>query len=459
MLERFAQFVEKWWRTNYSDSNKTHAFLSSTLVKRYLNRYIFFKCRRSIAYCYNTSPFYHDLLKSANIKPADIKSPGDMRKIPLTDSCDLVHPERFFSVPISRFIRVHSTAGSTGIPKRIFFTPKDIEQQITRNATGFRLFYGMNENDRVRIMYEIGYGMNDWGIRYCMENAVQRLGALAVTTGGVLSAEDEFQMLSNYKVTNIFGTPSRLLSLTCQLEKNHDLKSLHIRNILLGAEPLPSLTRTRLKNIWGANIFQGYGLTELGGSIAGECCEKDGMHVTESDVFVEVIDPKTSEILEDEAIGELVFTTLDREGMPLVRYRTHDLGMILHDDCPCGLPFRRIQVKGRNDKIFTIGSGDKLSPATLDNIILNLPNVMDYQLILDRECEKDSLTILVETTSQDTSIQQEIIDTLMSIPEIHHGVNCSRTIEYPRVQLLKPHTLVSDAVKARRIVDKRHLYE
>lgn len=457
MFERLVQLMELRWRTRDSDPERIQTFLSSSLVKRYFHPYVFWKCRQSLMYSYQTSPFYHELFKNAGIKPDDIKNPADMRKIPLTEPLHLMNPEQFFSVPSSSFVRVHSTAGSTGAPKRIYFTATDIEQQITRDITGFRLFYGMNKEDRVRIMYDTGYGTNDWGIRYCIENAVHRIGALAITTGGLTSAEEEYQLLSKNKVNNIFGTPSRLHSLTCQLEQDYDLKSLKIKNILVGAEPLLQSTRTRLENNWGADVFQGYGLTELGGSIAAECRQKDGMHITESDVFVEVIDPETNEILENGNTGELVFTSLGREGMPLLRYRTHDLGKIMENDCPCGLPFHRIHIKGRNDTVFSIGSGDKISPDALDAVLFALPYVVDYQLILERVRGKDTITLLVKTNKRDKVIFKEILDSLLKIPEIFHGVNNSMTINKPEIKIIKT-DIYTKSVKAQRILDKRQLF-
>ena len=129
------------------------------------------------------------------------------------------------------------------------------------------------------------------------------------------------------------------------------------------------------------DVFQNYGLVELGNSVAAECKEKNGMHLTENDFFVEIVDPKNNERLEDGEIGELVFTTLSREGMPLIRYKTNDLGFIMPEKCPCGLPFKRIKVKGRLDDIFIVGSGDNLYPKTFDDVILDIPSIINYQII------------------------------------------------------------------------------
>ena len=195
-----------------------------------------------------------------------------------------------------------------------------------------RLLYHVTPNDSVRLTFEEGYGTEIWGNRYCLERTFTEIGALTLVTGR-LKIEDELKILLEYKPTIFMDVSSRINYLTNELKKLHDLDTLGITRILLGAEPTPNAMRKNIEKIWNTDVYMGYGTTELGLNMAGECEEKHGMHLTETNFLTEVIDPKTGEHLEDGEIGELVFTTFNREGMPFIRYRSHDLGRIIPDRC------------------------------------------------------------------------------------------------------------------------------
>jgi phenylacetate-CoA ligase len=410
-------------------------------------------------YCYNNSPYYRDILKQKKINPTNIKSFEDFEKIPFTNPSDLRNPKQFFSVPESQFTKVFSSSGTTGKPKQMYYTKNDLEKQISRNATGMHLMHGLNEDDRVRITYDFGYGPRDWGIRFCMEQAVYRIGALAIVTGNRLPPDQELELLKTYKISIIMGTTSYIYNLTWEIEKLYDLHSLKLKNILIGSEPLPRAVRKKIESSWNTKAYQGYGLAELGTSIAGECIAQDGMHVSESDYYVEIIDPKTGEHLDDGELGEITITTLDREGMPILRYRTHDLGLIIPENCPCGLPFKRIKIKGRTDKMVPIGSGDNLHPDETDDMILGIPSVIDYQLVVEKKNNFDQITAIVETKKVSEKTKQTVVDAILKIPSVKDGVCNSHTIASPIVKLVKPNTIDKSRRKAKRIIDKRHLYD
>jgi phenylacetate-CoA ligase len=459
MLERFAPFIESRVKNKRIDAEKTTRFLSSSLVQRYLKKYQLYKLKKTIQYSYSHSPFYHKMFNDNNISPHDIKSFTDLRKIPLTKSTDLQHPEKFFAVSKEKFIKIFSSSGTTGKPKRIFFTKEDLNNQIRGIQTGLRLLYDIRPQDSVRVTYDHGYSSDDWGVRYCMERSIEKTGALSVLTGSRLSAKKELELMKTYNISIIMGTPSYLNSLTYDLKNIFDLKQLKIREIMVGTEPLNKEIRKTLETSWNVPVYQGYGLTEMGTSIAGECKEQQGMHVSEGDFLVEVIDPDTEEILEPGNVGELVFTTLARKGMPILRYRTRDLGMILPDECHCGLPFKRIVIKGRTDKMITIGSGDNIYPTIFDSVLLKIPSVIDYQIILDRKENKDHLTVIVESENKSEDFKNQIKNALLKISELNDGINQSKTIHIPDIKIVKRHTIDRKSVKARKVIDKRQLYE
>jgi len=459
MLERFAPYFESRIRTSIPDSTKLSRFLSNPIVKHYLDRYRLLKLKNIIKYCYNKSPFYRELFRRNNLQPNDVKTFDDLSKIPFTNPKDLNDPERFFAVPETKFAKIFSSSGTTGEPKAAYYTKNDLDKQITRNATGLHLIYGVGEGDRIRLTYDFGYGLGDWGIRFCLENAIHRLGAMSIVTGKRLPADQELELLKTYKVNMLAGTTSYIYHLTCEMEKLTDLRRLKLKNLMIGSEPLPQAIRDKLEKSWNTKAYQGYGISEVGMSIAGECLEQDGMHIIESDFYIEIIDPEAGKRLEDGAIGEIIITTLGIEGMPLLRYRTHDLGLIMPEDCPCGLPFKRIKILGRTDNMVPIGSGDNLSPIDTDDTLLRISSVIDYQIIVDKKENKDQITVLVETKAQSEKTRKEVETAILKIPPVYDGVCNSHTIERPIVKLVKPNTLDKSRRKTKRIIDKRNLYE
>jgi len=431
----------------------------SPLVHAYLKQYEWLKLRKSLRYAYNTSPFYHKHFKKNGIKPSDIKSFKDMVKIPLTRPEDLQEdPKSFFSVPEERFVKVFTTAGTTGKPKKAYFTKNDIDKIITSTATGLKLMYGVTSRDIVRLSFEVGYGTEMWGNRYCLDRAFNRIGALTLATGR-LSIEEELELFKEYKPTIFMDVSSRVNFLTNEMKKYFDPQKLGIKKILTGAEPTPKSMRDNIENVWKSDVYIGYGTTEIGLLMAGECEKKHGMHLSEINFLTEVVDPETGEQLEDGELGELVFTTFDREGMPLVRYRSHDLGRILPEKCTCGLPFKKIEIKGRTDDMVPIGAGDNLFTRMFDDALFGIPEVTEYQVVFDRKEGKDIITIIAETENISESLQKKILEAVMEMPEIKNGVTTSKTIATPIVKLVKPNTLDRKSIKAKRLVDNRNLYD
>ncbi len=431
----------------------------SKFAKKYLRQYGWFKLKKSIRYAYDTSPFYHKLFKKYHVKPSDIKSFKDMNKIPFTNPEDLQDdPKSFFSVSENKFVKVFTTAGTTGKPKKVYFTKKDLNRLVSSAETGMQLMYNITHRDIIRISFDEGYGMEVWGNRYCLDRAFGRIGAMTISMGK-LAVEDELKILREYKPTILTDTSSRINYLTNEMKKIYNLETLGINKILIGAEPTPNAMRKNIENTWNADAFIGYGLTEIGLLSGGECEKKQGMHLSEMDFLTEVVDPKTGEQVEDGEIGELIFTTYDREGMPLIRYRSHDLGKIIPEMCSCGLPLKRIEIKGRTDDMIPIGSGDNLYSRNFDDVLFGISEVADYQIIFDRKDGKDHLTVVVETELIKETTRKKIFDAVINIPRIKNGVFVSKTIEKPKVELVKQNTLNRKSIKAKRIVDNRNLYD
>ena len=428
-------------------------------VDTFLKEYSWLKLRRSLRYAYRTSPYYHQLFQKAGVRPSDIHSIHDMNKVPFTIPEDLQeNPRSFFSVPQDHFIKVFTTAGTTGNPKKAYFTQRDIEQIITSTATGLQLMYGVTSQDIVRLSFEVGYGTEIWGNRYILDRAYTEIGALTLATGR-LSIKEELELFSEYQPSIFMDVSSRVNFLTYELKKHVDLPSLGVKKILTGAEPTPTIMRKGIEKIWQAPVYIGYGTTEIGLLMAGECEQQEGMHLSEINFLTEVVDPKTGESLEEGEVGELVFTTYDREGMPLVRYRSRDLGRILPGLCSCGLPFKRIEIKGRTDDMVPIGAGDNLFTRMFDEAVFGVPEVLEYQVVFDRKAGKDVVTIVAESDVINDQVKKKIVDAVMRLPEIKNGVMISKTIALPVVRLVRPNTIDRKSIKAKRLVDNRRLYD
>lgn len=368
------------------------------------------------------------------------------------------NPRSFFCVPEENFIKVFTTSGTTSAPKKAYFTQRDIDSIINSSVTGMRLLYHITPRDVVRLTFEEGYGTEIWGNRYCLEHTYGKIGALTLVTGR-LKIEDELKILLEYKPTVFMDVSSRINYLTTELKKLYDLSTIGVNRILLGAEPTPNSMRKKIEQTWNTDVYMGYGTTELGMNMAGECEEKHGMHMTETNFLPEVVDQSTGEHLDDGEIGELVFTTLNREGMPFIRYQSHDLGRIIADRCSCGLPLKKIEIKGRTDDMLPIGAGDNIFTRMFDDIVFSQPTVIEYQAIFERIDSKDHITLIVETPSITDALRDKIYTELMELPEINNGVNISHTVAPPVVQLVKPNTLDRNSIKQKRLIDKRNLYD
>jgi phenylacetate-CoA ligase len=382
-----------------------------------------------------------------------------MVKIPYTKTEDLQNdPKSFFSVSEDQFIRVFTTSGTTGKPKMAYFTKEDLERIVNSAKNGAKIMYGISSKDIVRLTFEVGYGTEIWGNRYCLSRAYENLGALIVATGR-LNIKEELEMIREHKPTIFGDVSSRVYYLTKEMSKICDLKKLGIKKFLIGAEPTPNSMRKEIEKAWGADAFIGYGITEIGLLMAGECEKKQGMHLNEFNFLTEVVDPDTGDQLEDGDVGELIFTTYDRRGMPLIRYNSHDLGRIIPELCNCGLPLKRIEIKGRTDDLIPIGAGDNLFTRMFDEVIFNIPEIQEYQVIFDKKDGKDLITIIAESSVINDIIRKRVIDAIMTLPEIKNGIEQSKTILIPIVKLVKPNTFKRDSIKIRRLIDKRNLYE
>lgn len=383
-----------------------------------------------------------------------IKNFEDFQELPFTTKYDLVEndPFSFVSTDIKNIVRVHSSSGTTGRSKYIFYTKEDIE--IWADIVARCLYMiGVRKKDVFQNMMSYGLFTGGLGLHY----GAEKIGALVIPAGAG-NTEKQLELMKNLKTTVIHITPSYLLYIAHFIEENglSPKDDFNLRIAVIGAEPHSENTRKKLENIFDIDVYNCYGLSEMNGpGVAFECPFKDGLHLWEDQYYMEIINPKTGKVLEEGEEGELVLTTLNREGMPLIRYRTGDLTRIIKEKCKCGRTHRKIQrIKGRTDDMFIV-KGVNIFPSQIETVIMDFPEVdKNYQIIIDRKEGLDILTIQIE-------IKREFfkgdINELRNLQEKIKEELREKILVSPIIELVEPGTLPTTTGKAKRVIDKRRI--
>jgi phenylacetate-CoA ligase len=414
--------------------------------------------RKTVRHASQNSPFYRRKFKELGLSPSMIRRQEDLPKLGFfTVPADIqADPFDFLAVPRAKIVYIMSTSGTTGKPKLTFYTKEDWNSLVSRIVVGFVLM-DVGEETVHQIMN--ASGRPQWMGGTLLASGLERRGCMIVNMGNTPSPKDQVEAMQFYGSTFLYGTPSYLHRVTVEGKKFADLKSLGIRRIYLGAEPMSPRFRQYLQQEWGAEVYDGYGMMEMGAGIGGECPEQNGIH-TDPSVVVEVINPETLEPVPVGEVGEMVFCRVGRAATPLLRYRSGDLGRLMpNEPCPCGqLPTRKISNPlGRTDDMLFLGTGENFYPSTLDKVMVGIPGVISYQMVVSENEYKDILQLRVETHSPSPELATRIKQKLYNdVPFIHHDVTQSMTIEEPTVEFLAPGTLLKESpVKLRKVVDLR----
>ena len=412
------------------------------------------RLKKTVERAFNKSPFYRNILKKAGIKPADIRCIDDIKILPFTRKEDLREnfPFGFLTLPLNKIVRLHTSTGTTGKPKAIFFSKKDINEAARLIARCMRMT-GAKPGDVFQNM--MSYGLFTGGLIF--HYGAEKLGVLVIPAGAG-NTEKQIELMQDFKTTIIHITPSYALYLADVLEEKgiDPVNELNLRIIYLGAEPHSEKTRRKIEKIYGADVFNSYGLSEMNGPGVGfECHLKDGLHIWEDNYIMEVIDPLSGKPLPYGEEGELVLTAINREAMPLIRYRTGDVTFIYPENCGCGRVHRKISsIKGRVDDMFII-RGVNIFPSEVERIIMGIPEVArNYQIVLEREKSLEVMRVKVEIKKKffDGSLEH-----LKNLQEKIKDKLKSALMVTPKVELLEPGTLRRTTGKSRRVIDKRNL--
>jgi len=398
------------------------------------------------------SRFYGENFKKIGFDPESVSSLGDVGRIPFTVKQNLreSYPYGFLCEPKERLVRMHVSSGTTGQAVAVFYTKADLELWADLLA---RCMYMAGARPEDTFQNLSGYGLFTGGLGF--QYGAERLGMLTIPSGAG-NSKRQIQLMHDFSTNVIHIIPSFLLLLMDVVKemKVDPQNDLSLRIAFVGAEPYSQEVKKRLEDFYGIKVYNSYGLSEMNGpGVAFECAYQNGLHVWEDAYIVEIIDPNTLKPVPDGQYGELVMTTLRREAMPILRYRTRDLTRILPGPCDCGRVHKRIdRIQGRTDDMFII-KGVNVFPMQVEQVLMNIPEVgNNYVIVLKRENNVDAMVVRVEVTE---SVFVEDMRELERVrKKIAHDLK-SELIVTPKVELVEPNSLPKSEGKALRLIDQR----
>lgn len=366
-----------------------------TLTRTQIENLQLERLKKTVRQCMN-SPFYKKRFDDLHLKPEDIRSLDDLYKIPFTTKQDLRdnYPFGLSTVPMEKVVRLHSSSGTTGTPTVILHTQRDLDEWA--NAVARCLYMvGLRAGDIFQ--NSSGYGMFTGGLGF--QYGAERLGMLTVPAAAG-NTKRQIKFITDFGTTALHAIPSyagRLYEVMVEMgiDPRRDTK---LKTLIIGAEPHSEEQRKRIEDMLGVKAYNSFGMSEMcGPGVAFECTEQNGLHIWEDYYIVEIVDPETLEPVPEGEIGELVLTTLNREAMPLLRYRTRDLTRILPGECPCGRHHKRLdRMKGRSDDMMIL-KGVNIFPIQIENILMQFEELgNDYLITLTNEEANDLMTVEVE---------------------------------------------------------------
>ncbi len=404
------------------------------------------KIKKIVRYAYRNVSFYKKRFDEAGVKPESIESTGDIATIPFTAKTDLrdYYPLGILAVPPRELYCLHASSGTTGKPIVMAYTRGDLERWTKLMGRTFDVA-GVRKGDIVQNMY--GYGLFTGGLGF--HYGARAVGATVVPTSAG-NTKRQLMLLKDLQSTVAACTPSYMVYLceASRAEGYSPREDFALRVGLFGAEPWSEESRKRIEDGFGLRAHDCYGMSELYGPGVGiECDERNGLHIWGDEFLVETINPDTGEVLEPGEEGELVFTMLSREAMPLLRYRTRDLSKVFEEECACGRYHSRIRrIKGRSDDMLIVG-GVNVFPSQVEHVLMNVPGLGDqYQIVVSRE-QLDHLSVKVEANKEglkDPQLLKQVQSDILSTLGIHANVELVGEGALPRYE-----------GKARRVVDLR----
>ena len=412
------------------------------------------KIRKQVKHVYENVPYYRNLMEEKGLTPEDIQGVDDIKKLPFLSKADLrdAYPYGLLGVDLKDCVRIQSTSGTTGKRVVAFYTQPDVDLWEECCARAI-VAAGGNEDDVVQVAY--GYGLFTGGAG--LHGGSHKVGCLTLPMSSG-NTERQIQFMMDLDATILCCTPSYAAFIGESLaERGYKPEDNKLKAGIFGAEPWTEEMRQSIQKSLGIKAYDIYGLTETSGpGVAFECEAQSGMHINEDHFYAEIIDPDTGEVLPEGSKGELVFTALDKEAFPLLRYRTRDICVLTREKCPCG----RTHVKmskpmGRSDEMLII-RGVNVVPSQIETVLLNEGYTPNYQIEIGRKNNTDTLDIYVEADPAKVS------DKIADIQDMENGLaSAMRTMLGigPKIHLVPPKTITRSEGKAVRVIDNRKLHD
>lgn len=411
------------------------------------------KLVKQVAHVYENVPYYRDLMDKAGVKPDDIKSIDDLYKLPFLTKADLreAYPYGLLAKPLKDCVRIQSTSGTTGKRVVAFYTQHDIDLWEDCCARAIVAAGGTNE-DVCQVAY--GYGLFTGGAG--LNGGSHKVGCLTLPMSSGFT-ERQIQFMTDLNATILCCTPSYAAYIAETLkEMGYTPDQIPLKAGIFGAEPWTEEMRRNIENDLGIKAYDIYGLTETTGpGVSFECCEQTGMHINEDHFLAEIINPDTGEVLPEGEKGELVFTALDKEAFPLLRYRTRDICVLSRKKCSCGRTHIKMsKPMGRTDDMLII-RGVNVFPSQIETVLINEGYQPNYQIIVDRVGNNDTFDVNVEMNPE------QFTDTVSGITTLEKSLSNAMKVMLginPAVHLVPPKSITRSEGKAVRVIDKRKLH-
>lgn len=402
--------------------------------------------------CYNNVPLYKKRFDEMGLLPGDIKSIDDIHKLPFTYKTDLRdnYPFGMIAVPKEQLVRIHASSGTTGKQTVVGYTKNDIDVWA-KGAARALVAAGATKSDYIHVSYGYGLFTGGLGLHY----GAEMLGATAIPVSSG-NTKRQVDILRDYGSNFLCCTPSYAMYIGETVrDMGIDPKTLKLRGGIFGAEAWSENMRREIEKILDIKAYDIYGLSEIAGpGVSFECKEQTGMHINEDFFYPEIIDPETGEQLPDGEYGELVFTCIGKEALPLLRYRTRDICKLSHKPCSCGRTLVKMsKTRGRTDDMLII-RGINVFPSQVEHVLLSLNMEPNYQIIVDRKNNLDTMEVQVEMSDQMFS------DKVRNLEDVEHNIAAAlqSTLNIAaKIRLVEPKSLPRSEGKAKRVIDKRHI--
>ena len=410
------------------------------------------KLLRQVRYVWENVPYYRKKMEEKGVRPEDVKSADDLYKLPFLSKADLreAYPYGMLAVPLRDCVRIHSTSGTTGKRVMAFYTQEDIDMWNECCARAIMAAGGTNE-DVCQVSY--GYGLFTGGAG--LDGGSHKVGCLTVPASSG-NTERQIMFIMDLQATILCCTPSYAAYLGESMkEMGYGPDDIPLKIGIFGAEAWSEEMRRDIEKTLGIKAYDIYGLTEISGpGVSFECSAQNGMHINEDHFLAEIIDPDTGEVLPEGSQGELVFTSLDKQAFPTIRYRTRDICVLTREKCSCGRThIRMMKPKGRSDDMLII-RGVNVFPSQIETVLLNNGYAANYQIIVDRVNNTDTLDVKVEMTPQMFTDNVGEIDERRK--QLADGIKNILGIR-AKVSLVAPKSIERSEGKAVRVIDRRKI--